>query len=113
MRAVQLRPGHREEAGLLSELALRSKGHWGYDQPMWIGPVGFHSGSRPALPRDCHREGLGRLKEGVVARAINDRGRTAEPSTPRRRELDVLRALVVVGLVFFHSAVILAPASSQ
>jgi peptidoglycan/LPS O-acetylase OafA/YrhL len=41
-----------------------------------------------------------------VARAIDDRGRTAEPSPPRRGELDVLRALVVVGLVFFHSAVI-------
>jgi hypothetical protein len=32
MRALHLRPGHREEAGLLSDLALRSKGHWGYDQ---------------------------------------------------------------------------------
>jgi surface polysaccharide O-acyltransferase-like enzyme len=46
------------------------------------------------------------LKERVVPRAIDDGGRTAERSSPRRGELDVLRALVVVGLVFFHSAVI-------
>jgi hypothetical protein len=32
MNALRLRPGHEEEAGLLSELALRSKGYWGYDQ---------------------------------------------------------------------------------
>jgi GNAT superfamily N-acetyltransferase len=32
MSALQLRPGRRHEARLLSELALRSKGHWGYDQ---------------------------------------------------------------------------------
>jgi N-acetylglutamate synthase-like GNAT family acetyltransferase len=32
MRALHLRPGRREEAGLLSRLALRSKAHWGYDQ---------------------------------------------------------------------------------
>jgi GNAT superfamily N-acetyltransferase len=32
MATVQLRPARDTEAGLLSELALRSKGHWGYDQ---------------------------------------------------------------------------------
>lgn len=29
--AVSIRPARPEEAGLLSELALRSKAHWGYD----------------------------------------------------------------------------------
>lgn len=28
---VRLRPGRADEAGALSDLALRSKGHWGYD----------------------------------------------------------------------------------
>jgi hypothetical protein len=32
MTTPRLRPGREEEARLLSELALRSKGHWGYDQ---------------------------------------------------------------------------------
>ena len=32
MRALHLRPGRKGEARLLSDLALRSKGHWGYDQ---------------------------------------------------------------------------------
>jgi GNAT superfamily N-acetyltransferase len=32
MRALHLRPGHGNEARILSELALRSKGYWGYDQ---------------------------------------------------------------------------------
>jgi GNAT superfamily N-acetyltransferase len=32
MSTVALRPGRDHEAGLLSDLALRSKGHWGYDQ---------------------------------------------------------------------------------
>jgi GNAT superfamily N-acetyltransferase len=32
MPTVHLRPARDPEAGLLSELALRSKGHWGYDQ---------------------------------------------------------------------------------
>jgi GNAT superfamily N-acetyltransferase len=32
MRTLRLRPGREDEARLLSELALRSKGHWGYDQ---------------------------------------------------------------------------------
>jgi GNAT superfamily N-acetyltransferase len=32
MSTVATRPGHGDEAGLLSDLALRSKGHWGYDQ---------------------------------------------------------------------------------
>jgi GNAT superfamily N-acetyltransferase len=32
MNALHLRPGRDEEAGLLSQLALRSKGYWGYDQ---------------------------------------------------------------------------------
>jgi GNAT superfamily N-acetyltransferase len=32
MRTLHLRPGRKEEARLLSDLALRSKGHWGYDQ---------------------------------------------------------------------------------
>ena len=49
------------------------------------------------------------LTEAVGPRAINDAGRTVEQSPPRRGELDVLRALVVVGLVFFHSAVIFGP----
>ena len=31
----------------------------------------------------------------------------------RRGDLDVLRVLVVVGLVFFHSAVIFGPGSSR
>jgi peptidoglycan/LPS O-acetylase OafA/YrhL len=46
------------------------------------------------------------LTEAVGPRAIDDAGRAVEQSPPRRGELDVLRALVVVGLVFFHSAVI-------
>jgi GNAT superfamily N-acetyltransferase len=32
MSGINLRPGRGDEAGLLSDLALRSKGHWGYDQ---------------------------------------------------------------------------------
>jgi GNAT superfamily N-acetyltransferase len=32
MGTLQLRAGRRQEAPLLSDLALRSKGHWGYDQ---------------------------------------------------------------------------------
>ena len=28
---VDIRPARKDEVGLLSELALRSKGHWGYD----------------------------------------------------------------------------------
>jgi GNAT superfamily N-acetyltransferase len=32
MSTVALRPGRDDEAAPLSELALRSKGHWGYDQ---------------------------------------------------------------------------------
>ncbi|HVD15457.1 MAG TPA: GNAT family N-acetyltransferase [Actinomycetota bacterium] len=32
MSSVAVRPGHAHEASLLSDLALRSKGHWGYDQ---------------------------------------------------------------------------------
>jgi len=32
MPTLQLRAGRRDEARLLSELALRSKGYWGYDQ---------------------------------------------------------------------------------
>ncbi|MEV6427248.1 GNAT family N-acetyltransferase [Nocardia sp. NPDC051463] len=30
--AIAIRPGRPEEATLLSELALRSKGHWGYSE---------------------------------------------------------------------------------
>jgi hypothetical protein len=30
--ARQVRAGRKDEARLLSDLALRSKGHWGYDQ---------------------------------------------------------------------------------
>jgi hypothetical protein len=37
MNALHLRPG-REEAGLLSDLALRSKGHWG-DDPLLEVPI--------------------------------------------------------------------------
>ena len=32
MTDVRLRPARPGEAGLLSQLALRSKGHWGYDR---------------------------------------------------------------------------------
>jgi GNAT superfamily N-acetyltransferase len=32
MQTLQLRAGRRDKARLLSELALRSKGYWGYDQ---------------------------------------------------------------------------------
>jgi GNAT superfamily N-acetyltransferase len=32
MYALRLRPARRNEAPLLSELALRSKAHWGYDR---------------------------------------------------------------------------------
>jgi GNAT superfamily N-acetyltransferase len=32
MSTVAMRPGREDEALLLSDLALRSKGHWGYDQ---------------------------------------------------------------------------------
>jgi GNAT superfamily N-acetyltransferase len=32
MGTLRLRAARRDEARLLSELALRSKGHWGYDQ---------------------------------------------------------------------------------
>ena len=49
------------------------------------------------------------LKENVVPRATIDQARTVERPPTRRGELDVLRALVVVGLVFFHSAVIFGP----
>lgn len=38
--------------------------------------------------------------------AGDGRGAAAEPPLVRRGELDLLRALVVVGLVFFHTAVI-------
>jgi GNAT superfamily N-acetyltransferase len=31
MYGMRVRPGRREESALLSELALRSKSHWGYD----------------------------------------------------------------------------------
>jgi ribosomal protein S18 acetylase RimI-like enzyme len=31
MAAPKIRPAQRDEAGALSELALRSKAHWGYD----------------------------------------------------------------------------------
>jgi hypothetical protein len=31
MCTLRLRAARRDEARLLSELALRSKGHWGYD----------------------------------------------------------------------------------
>jgi glucans biosynthesis protein C len=48
------------------------------------------------------------LKERVVLRAA-DGGRTVGQPPVRRGELDVLRALVVVGLVFFHSAVVFGP----
>jgi GNAT superfamily N-acetyltransferase len=30
--ALQVQAGRKDEAGRLTELALRSKGHWGYDQ---------------------------------------------------------------------------------
>jgi peptidoglycan/LPS O-acetylase OafA/YrhL len=46
------------------------------------------------------------MKDAVVSRATDDGGGTVEQPPARRGELDVLRALVVVGLVFFHSAVI-------
>jgi glucans biosynthesis protein C len=45
--------------------------------------------------------------ERVASQARPDGG------TTRRAELDLLRALVVVGLVFFHTAVISAPVSSR
>jgi hypothetical protein len=32
MSTLHLRAGRRDEARLLSDLVLRSKGHWGYDQ---------------------------------------------------------------------------------
>ncbi|MFI0776774.1 GNAT family N-acetyltransferase [Streptomyces sp. NPDC021212] len=32
MTTRRLRPGREEEAAALTELALRSKGHWGYDE---------------------------------------------------------------------------------
>jgi GNAT superfamily N-acetyltransferase len=32
LTALHLRAGRKDEARLLTELALRSKGHWGYDQ---------------------------------------------------------------------------------
>jgi len=49
---------------------------------------------------------LGMLQDGTVPRVALDGDRTVERPPARRGELDLLRALVVVGLVFFHSAVI-------
>ena len=46
------------------------------------------------------------LMDGVVGRVAVEGGARVERPPARRGELDVLRALVVVGLVFFHSAVI-------
>ena len=48
-------------------------------------------------------------QDQVVARTAPDGGATVERAPARRGELDLLRALVVVGLVFFHSAVIFGP----
>jgi peptidoglycan/LPS O-acetylase OafA/YrhL len=48
-------------------------------------------------------------QDQVVARTAPDGGTTVERAPARRGELDLLRALVVVGLVFFHSAVIFGP----
>jgi Acyltransferase family len=48
-------------------------------------------------------------QDQVVARTAPDGGATVERAPGRRGELDLLRALVVVGLVFFHSAVIFGP----
>lgn len=52
------------------------------------------------------------MHEGAVAvrsRAIADRPGGAAAPAARRGELDLLRALVVVGLVLFHTAVIFGP----
>ncbi len=46
------------------------------------------------------------LQDGTAPRVALDGDRTVERPPARRGELDLLRALVVVGLVFFHSAVI-------
>jgi peptidoglycan/LPS O-acetylase OafA/YrhL len=46
------------------------------------------------------------LKQRVVLQATNDQARTLARPPTRRGDLDVLRALVVVGLALFHSAVI-------
>jgi hypothetical protein len=35
MCTLRLRAARRDEARLLSELALRSKGYWGYDRALW------------------------------------------------------------------------------
>ena len=34
---MQLRPARPDEAGLLSDLAVRSKAHWGYDDEFLAG----------------------------------------------------------------------------
>ncbi|HEV3498447.1 MAG TPA: acyltransferase family protein, partial [Actinomycetes bacterium] len=46
------------------------------------------------------------LQDGTAPRVALDGDRTVERPPARRGELDLLRALVVVGLVCFHSAVI-------
>jgi peptidoglycan/LPS O-acetylase OafA/YrhL len=52
------------------------------------------------------------LKEAGMSQGAGGRAVVGQPPT-RREELDLLRVLVVVGLVFFHTAVIFGTASSR
>lgn len=77
----ELRPGLPSEAAALSELALRSKGFWGYDE-------GFLACSREdltVLPGDCDGR---RLVVAMVAGALA--GYTRVSGTPPDGELEAL-----------------------
>jgi glucan biosynthesis protein C len=56
-----------------------------------------------------HHESLGDIPAMVPSRCVPA---SPAPAAGRRAELDVLRALVVVGLVIFHSAVVFASGTS-
>ena len=187
MSTLRLRAGRRDEARRLSDLALRSKGHWGYDQTfldacraeltlrpeevesqrvtvaerdgqivgfyalagdppegtladLFVAPDHIGTGVGRALWRHAVLEagrlgferitleadpGAERFYLAMGARRVGSvpsgsipgrfipflefhiAGRAVVDRPPTRQgELDLLRALVVVGLVFFHTAVI-------
>ena len=37
LESIQIRPGRPSEAPLVSEVAIRAKGHWGYDEALMAG----------------------------------------------------------------------------
>src|SRR6266705_2086771 len=76
-----------------------------------VRPIGLDPGPPHPIARVLHRESPGMLKERAMSQprlfaASDDRPAPAMQPPARRGELDLLRALVVVGLVFFHTAVI-------